>query len=69
MESTTFVSPEISCEHCQRAIEGAVGKLAGVGQVQVDVPTKTVRLIYDPHVITLAAIAEVLDDTGYTIAG
>jgi copper chaperone CopZ len=68
MESTTFVAPEISCEHCQRAIEGAVGHLAGVGRVQVDVPTKTVRLLYDPRVITLAAIEEVLDDTGYTVA-
>ncbi len=32
MESTTLVAPDISCENCQRAIEGAVGSLAGVSR-------------------------------------
>ncbi|HCF87647.1 MAG TPA: heavy metal transport/detoxification protein, partial [Ktedonobacter sp.] len=44
MESTTLVAPDISCEHCQRAIEGAVGNLAGVSAVQVDIPTKAVHI-------------------------
>jgi copper chaperone CopZ len=30
MESTTLVAPDISCEHCQHAIEGAVSKMEGV---------------------------------------
>jgi len=68
MESTTLLAPEISCAHCQRAIEGAVGTLAGVSQVRVDIPTKTVHLTYDPRIVTLAAIEEVLDETGYTVA-
>lgn len=68
MESTTLVAPEISCEHCQHAIEGAVGELEGVNQVHVDIPTKTVHIDYDPQVVTLAKIEEVLDDTGYTVA-
>jgi copper chaperone len=68
MESTTLVAPDISCEHCQHAIEGAVGKLAGVSNVQVDIPTKSVHVNYDPQKVTLAKIEEVLDDTGYTVA-
>lgn len=68
MESTTLVAPEISCEHCQHAIEGAVGKLAGVSQVHVDIPTKSVRIDYDPRIIDLAKIEEVLDETGYPVA-
>lgn len=68
MESTTLVAPDISCEHCQHAIEGAVGKLAGVSTVKVDIPTKTVNLTYDPQKVSLAKIEEVLDDTGYTVA-
>ena len=68
MESTTLVAPDISCEHCQHAIEGAVGKLEGVSRVTVDIPTKTVRLAYDPAIVTLAKIEEVLDETGYTVA-
>ena len=68
MESTTLVAPGISCENCQRAIEGAVGSLTGVSSVNVDIPTKTVRITYYPEMVTLANIEEVLDDTGYTVA-
>ena len=68
MESTTLVAPDISCEHCQHAIEGTVGQLKGVRMVKVDIPTKTVHVDYDPQQVTLAKIEEVLDDTGYTIA-
>ncbi len=68
MESTTLVAPDISCEHCQHAIEGAVGKMDGVQQVKVDIPTKTVHVEYDPQRVTLAKIEEVMDDVGYTVA-
>lgn len=68
MESTTLVAPDISCEHCQHAIEGAVGKMAGVNNVKVDIPTKSVHVTYDPQKVSLAKIEEVLDDTGYTVA-
>jgi len=67
MESTTLIAPDISCEHCQHAIEGAIGKLEGVSQVRVDIPTKAVHIDYDPEIVTLAEIEEVLDDTGYTV--
>jgi len=67
-ESTTLVALDISCEHCQHAIEGAVGKLSGVSSVKVDIPTKTVHIDYDSEKVTLAKIEEVLDDIGYTVA-
>ena len=68
MESTSLVAPDISCEHCQYAIEGAVGKLEGVNRVKVDIPSKTVDINYDPEKVTLTKIEEVLDDVGYTVA-
>jgi len=68
MEKTTLVAPDISCEHCQRAIEEALGELVGVNTVHVDIPTKSVHLDYDPQKVTLPKIEEVLDDTGYTVA-
>jgi copper ion binding protein len=68
MEQATLSAPDISCEHCQRAIEGTLGELVGVDTVKVDIPTKTVSLTYDPQKVTLAKIEEVLDDTGYTVA-
>ena len=66
--STTLIAPDISCEHCQHAIERAVGKLSGVSSVKVDIPTKTVHIDYDNQKVTLAKIEEVLDDIGYTVA-
>ncbi len=68
MESTTLSAPDISCEHCQHAIEGAVEKMEGVSSVKVDIPTRTVHVEYDPQKVTLAKIEEVMDDVGYTIA-
>ena len=68
MESTSLVAPDISCEHCQHAIEGAVGELEGVNSVKVDIPSKTVDINYDPEKVTLTKIEEVLDDVGYTVA-
>jgi copper ion binding protein len=68
MESTTLVAPNISCQHCQHAIEGAVGKVEGVTNVTVDIPAKTVHVEYDPQLVTEGKIEEVLDDAGYTVA-
>lgn len=68
MESTTLVAPDISCEHCQHAIEGAVGKMEGVSTVKVDIPTKSVHINYDPQKVTLDKIEAVMDDEGYTVA-
>jgi copper ion binding protein len=67
MESTTLVAPDISCQHCQRAIEGAVGKIGGVKNVTVNIPAKTVHVEYDPQLVTQAKIEEVMDDVGYTV--
>ena len=68
MEDIRLVAPDISCEHCQRAIEGAVGKLSGVNAVKVDIPTRTISVSYDPQRLTVSKIEEVLDDIGYTVA-
>jgi len=65
--STTLIAPDISCEHCQRAIEGAVGSVEGVSSVKVDIPTKSIHLTYDTQKVSLEKIEEVLDDTGYTV--
>jgi len=67
MESITLVAPDISCQHCQHAIEGALGQTEGVSNVKVDIPTRTVHVDYDPQKLTLQKIEEVLDDVGYTV--
>lgn len=61
--------PDISCEHCQRAIEGALRNEPGVASARVDVPDKKVYLDYDPARISLDQVKTILDDEGYTVAG
>ena len=68
MEILTVTAPDISCEHCRRAIEGAVGALPGVGAIHVTVPTKTVEITYDPARVSRRQIEATLDDEGYPIA-
>jgi copper ion binding protein len=67
-ETLTVTAPDISCEHCQRAIEGAVGRLSGVQRVHVEIPTKTVQVSYDSGQITRDVIEATLEEEGYPVA-
>ena len=68
VETMTVTAPDISCEHCRRAIEGAVGALPGVGSVHVEVPARIVRVSYDPARVSRQQIEATLDDEGYPVA-
>jgi copper chaperone len=59
--------PDISCEHCVNAIDGALKDVPGVEAVSTDIPTKKVHLRYDPNQVTLAKVEDILDDIGYTV--
>lgn len=65
---TVLSVPDISCEHCVKTINGALGALPGVEDVRTDIPTKSVRLRYDGSRVTMEQIEATLDDVGYTIA-
>jgi copper ion binding protein len=67
MESTTYTAPAISCEHCQRAIESAVGALAGVQEVHVEIPSKRVEVCFDPARVSAEQIEAVMDEEGYPV--
>ena len=57
----------MTCGHCEAAVKGEVGKLAGVGNVGVDLTTKLVTVTgadLDLHAITAA-----IDEAGYEVAG
>lgn len=68
VQETVLSVPDISCEHCVNAINGALKGLPGVETVNTDIPTKTVLLRYDPNQVTMTKVEEVLDDIGYTVA-
>lgn len=60
--------PDVSCEHCVKTINGALGGLPGVEAVSTDIPTKQVHLRYDPSRVSFEQVEATLDDAGYTIA-
>jgi copper chaperone len=64
----TLSVPDVSCEHCVKTIDGALGALPGVAAVKVDLASKTVSLRYEPAQVTLERIEETLDDAGYTVS-
>jgi copper chaperone len=61
--------PSISCNHCKMAIESAVGALAGVRLVTVDVAAKSVTVDFEDGDVTLETIEAAVQEEGYEVAG
>ena len=59
-----LIVPEISCQHCVKAITGEVSQLKGVQNVAVDLGTKHVRVDADASVTPAQVIAAV-NEAGY----
>lgn len=68
MQEVVLAVPDVSCEHCVKAINGALGVLPGVEAVSTDIPTRSVYLRYDAAQLSLTQIEATLDDVGYTVS-
>jgi copper chaperone len=68
IQETILSVPDISCEHCVKTINGALGVLPGVENVNTDLETKTVHLRFDPTQMSMNTIESALDEAGYTIS-
>ena len=60
--------PDISCEHCERAITEALVPLEGVRSVRVDIPQHQVTVEFDEASIGLDRITDVLREEEYPVA-
>ena len=67
LEQATLTAPDISCGHCVATVQGAVGALDGVEQVQADAGTQQVKVSFDPSRVSLPQIEAALDDAGYPV--
>jgi copper chaperone CopZ len=65
-EKLIYNVPAVSCEHCRTAISRAVGAVAGVGSVAVDLDTKLVTVRGEG--VSDAAVRDAIDDAGYDVA-
>lgn len=65
MNELTFHVPGMTCGHCEAAVKGEVGKVAGVATVAVDLDTKIVTVEGDS--LDRAAIVDAIDEAGYEV--
>ena len=63
-DTRTYTVPDISCDHCKRAIEDHVSPLDGVAAVTVDIEARTVTVTGGSAAEVEAAIV----DAGYSTA-
>jgi len=67
MSTVTHTVVGMSCSHCARSVEAAVGEIAGVTSVAVDLKTGLVTVSSETPV-TDDAFAAAIDDAGYEVA-
>jgi copper chaperone len=65
-ETVQYRVPEMSCEHCQRAVSGEVGSLDGVSAVDVDLDTKIVTVTGER--LDDGALRAAIAQAGYEVA-
>jgi copper chaperone len=58
----------MSCEHCVRAVKGAVSALAGVEKVDVSLEKGLVTVGFDPGAANEQAIRTAIEGEGYSVA-
>ena len=63
----TFVVPGMSCAHCEAAITGEVGALAGVERVDVDLTTKLVTVTVVGTGVGRDAVVAAIDEAGFEV--
>ncbi|PTM59252.1 copper chaperone CopZ [Desmospora activa] len=68
METVTLTVKGMSCAHCVQAVEGSLGKLDGVQQVEVHLGAGKVEVQFDAERVSLQQLAETIEDQGYDVA-
>jgi copper chaperone len=67
VKSIVLNVPDISCEHCERAITGALTPVEGIKTVAVDIPAKQVRVSYDDAQVGIDQMKEILAEEEYPV--
>ena len=63
MTEITYAIPEMSCEHCERAVSSELLAVAGVEEVKVDLETKLV--VVRGEGLDDTRLRSAIDDAGY----
>lgn len=68
MATVTLKVEGMSCGHCKSAVEGALNKVKGVEQAQVDLEARTATVKYDEQKTDLEKMKQAVEDQGYEVA-
>jgi copper chaperone len=66
-ESHVFGVQGMSCGRCETSIKLAVGSLAGVDKVDIELRSKLVTVDYDAGQVDLALIKEAIEEQGFDV--
>ena len=64
---TTLHAPDIQCDGCANSIKTVLGRIEGIGLVDVDVTEKNVTVTHDESKATRAQIEAALDRAGFPV--
>jgi len=67
MANAVLNVPDISCEHCERAITNALTPVDGVQSVSVDIPAKQVQVEYDDARVSTDQMKDILAEEDYPV--
>jgi len=68
MEEKTLKVNGMSCEHCVKAVNNALGAIAGVADIAVSLKEGTVSFKHDPALAPLETIKAAIIDEGFETA-
>lgn len=67
MAEKTYKVPDVSCDHCVKAIKDELFRIDGVDAIDVDIASKLVTVTHDERVTDDQLLAG-LDEAGYDVA-
>ena len=65
--TATYAVTGMSCQHCVDAVTAEVGRIAGVEQVEIDLPAGAVT-VTSAAPLALEAVRDAIDEAGYDLA-
>ncbi|CFX41334.1 Copper ion binding protein [Syntrophomonas zehnderi OL-4] len=67
MAGITIKVGGMSCSHCEQSVKTALGSLAGVKKVEVELSSGQVTIDYDPDKVDIKTIQDTIEDQGYEV--
>ncbi|MGG3799610.1 copper chaperone CopZ [Metabacillus fastidiosus] len=67
MKNITLNVQGMSCGHCVKAIEGSVGQLEGVNEVNVKLDEALVEVSFNESQVSIDKIKDTIEDQGYDV--